>query len=369
MVDPPRAWLEWGFPDATPKGVVGVWFAELSGDLDWSRRNALMDAFRSEMAGTTSDKVDIKEFQAVVRSHQSARNAGSRINAAVIVWGRVGKISSEETLSVYQTVIPHVDGMEQDQGPAIVTVAPHDRQITPEEKARQLRKIAKLIAAYTAVAQQDFGRAADLYETLLSDFPLTKSEIANIHFYAGLSRQFVWEADRTKKSYLKSAKEHYEYAAKNCRDDQPSELCSVSRVNLGVLYAQDGDMKRAIKYDQDAVSFADVDKHQILKNVAALYAQMGRFPEAEKNYREALRLSPNSSRGALGLASVLMAQDKLGEAEQYFRRAIKLTPNDYQPYFLLGECLIKEGRNAEGLNYQRQAAKIAPDKVFLKHPR
>jgi tetratricopeptide (TPR) repeat protein len=367
-IDPPTAWFEWAFPDSTPTGVVGIWFAEFAGDPDWSRRNALMDAFRLEMKIPSADKVDIKELQTVVKNHKQAQAIAARLNASIIVWGRVGKLSDEETLSVFQTIIPNIDQFNHEVGPLIVTGAPRGPQIRPEEAARQLKRGATLIAAYTAVVQNNYSRASDLYESLLSDFPTTKTEAINFHFFAGLSQQFLWEADKKKKTLLRTAKTHYEYVARNCRDYPSPAICANSRLNLGVLYLGSGDFKRAIQYHTDALFFAGEDRHQILKNLGVIYVQLGKYSDAEKVYREALVLAPNSPRGTLGLADVLMKEGKLKEAEIIFRRAIEISPKDHKPYFLLGECLIKDGQPNEGLSYQRRAAEIAPDKVFIRHP-
>lgn len=367
-IDPPRAWWEWAFPQPTPHGMIGVRFAQLSGDLDWSRRNALMDAFHAEISRefSKSPRVDIRELQSIIREHESADAVATQVNASIVVWGRVGQMSGQETIAVFQTIIPHIEGIERYQGPSIVSAEPHDGQVSPKTKAQQLKKIAKQIAANIAMARDDAKAASELYETLLAEFPLSRSEAAALHHYAGISLQRLWERDRSKKSYLEAAKAHYDYAASHCQDYQPSGLCANSRVNLGVLYWETGGPERAIRYHQDALVYAGPDKHIVLNNLAAFYAQTGSQLQAEKIFREALVLAPNFYSATLGLARTLLNQGKLQEAERVFRKAVELNPKDHRANFLLGECLIRANKIEEGRLYQQRAAEIAPEKADRK---
>ena len=66
-----------------------------------------------------------------------------------------------------------------------------------------------------------------------------------------------------------------------------------------------------------------------------------RLPDAEKAYREAIRLDPADAHASFRLGSLLERQGRLAEAEVACREAIRLDPNDVYGYEVLAEvnCL------------------------------
>ncbi|TMP96241.1 MAG: tetratricopeptide repeat protein [Verrucomicrobia bacterium] len=78
--------------------------------------------------------------------------------------------------------------------------------------------------------------------------------------------------------------------------------------------------------------------------------------EAVREYREAVRLSPNDYRywGELGRA--LEAQGDSAGAEQALRRAVELAPSYSYPRWYLGNLLLREGKQEEAFQELARAA-------------
>jgi tetratricopeptide (TPR) repeat protein len=101
----------------------------------------------------------------------------------------------------------------------------------------------------------------------------------------------------------------------------------------------------------EAFRAADLD-------IDALEAQ-GRLPDAEVEYRAALKLNPDAASVHDNLGDALHAQGKHAEAE--FRTGFKLNPDDAQHHFNFAEALLKQNRLAEAETELRRAVTLKPD--------
>ena len=90
------------------------------------------------------------------------------------------------------------------------------------------------------------------------------------------------------------------------------------------------------------------------------FAAMKRFAQAESEYREAIKLSPENSDyyGKLGIA--LYHQGKLKDAEAQYRKANKLEPNNANWLFNLGLSLQRRQKYSDAEDTLRRAIKLNP---------
>ena len=77
------------------------------------------------------------------------------------------------------------------------------------------------------------------------------------------------------------------------------------------------------------------------------YAAQRRVSEAEKEYREALRLRPDLPGAHLSLGLVYVNGAQWDKAEEEFRAETKLRPGDAEAAYRLGSALLQQGKTSE----------------------
>jgi Flp pilus assembly protein TadD len=91
-----------------------------------------------------------------------------------------------------------------------------------------------------------------------------------------------------------------------------------------------------------------------------------RYVEAEKSYREAIRLDPSYARYFHNLGTALFAQNQYHQAEEAERDAIRLAPNDAEYRNNLGRYLLAQKRYPEAETEFRESLKLSPEQpAFL----
>jgi eukaryotic-like serine/threonine-protein kinase len=98
--------------------------------------------------------------------------------------------------------------------------------------------------------------------------------------------------------------------------------------------------------------------HLTLSN---LHRVAGRFTEAVKSFRLALKLRPDHPEAMTGLARALEASGKLAEAEQTYLRAMALRPNFWEPFHLLGGFYFNQGRYDQSIQLWKRVVELTPD--------
>ncbi|HEV2323042.1 MAG TPA: tetratricopeptide repeat protein [Terracidiphilus sp.] len=94
----------------------------------------------------------------------------------------------------------------------------------------------------------------------------------------------------------------------------------------GIAYQMLYDLKDAERCYKQSLRLKP-DHAWALNNLGSIYDAQGDFKKSEALYRRALALDPDSARIAANLGSSLMAQDKYQEGAELYKRALKLDPD------------------------------------------
>jgi tetratricopeptide (TPR) repeat protein len=115
----------------------------------------------------------------------------------------------------------------------------------------------------------------------------------------------------------------------------------------------------------------DADPAQALarNNLALVYAQEGRGPEAERQLRLALEQRPRFASARNNLGSVLLKQGRLDEAEAEFRAAMDSDPRLAESYSNLGLILTFRKRFDEALAMFDTALSLDPGSALAARNR
>jgi tetratricopeptide (TPR) repeat protein len=89
----------------------------------------------------------------------------------------------------------------------------------------------------------------------------------------------------------------------------------------------------------------------------------GRYPEAEKNYLEALRLDPKNEEAISYLGALYAESGRLDEASETFRDLSELSPASHLPDYFLGRVAQRKGDNARAARHFASSVAKKPDFV------
>ncbi|MGH9350904.1 MAG: tetratricopeptide repeat protein [Terriglobia bacterium] len=85
------------------------------------------------------------------------------------------------------------------------------------------------------------------------------------------------------------------------------------------------------------------DSGPLYLELGVLLVQMGRFEEADADFRKAAALRPAQNTSTVALGISLLQEDKPGESLQLVRRRLAKAPNDPVLNYLLAEILLRKG--------------------------
>ena len=98
------------------------------------------------------------------------------------------------------------------------------------------------------------------------------------------------------------------------------------------------------------------------RNLGTALSGQGKLDEADAQYREALRLKPDSPEVHYNLGNALTRQGKLAQAEAEYRETIRLKPDDAEAYNELGALLCDQKHDYEGaIAAFQEALRLQPD--------
>jgi len=95
--------------------------------------------------------------------------------------------------------------------------------------------------------------------------------------------------------------------------------------------------------------------------MAENYFVLRRMPEAEKEYREAIRLRPGLPEVHLALGEVYAGASQWTKAEEEFRLQTKLQPGNAEAAYRLGAALLEQGKAKEARTELVRADRLMPE--------
>jgi tetratricopeptide (TPR) repeat protein len=101
------------------------------------------------------------------------------------------------------------------------------------------------------------------------------------------------------------------------------------------------------KQSIDALLATTPDSPRAHQSMGENYFVLRRMPEAEKEYREALRLRPDVPEVHLELGEVYAISSQWAKAEEEFRAQAKLQPGNAEAAYRLGNALLEQGKVQE----------------------
>jgi len=115
------------------------------------------------------------------------------------------------------------------------------------------------------------------------------------------------------------------------------------------------------KQSIDTLLAAYPDSPRAHQALAENYFVLRQMPEAEKEYREALRLRPDVPEVHLELGEVYAGAFQWAKAEAEFRTQAKLQPGNPEAAYRLGMALLEQGKAHEARAELLRANKLLPD--------
>jgi tetratricopeptide (TPR) repeat protein len=137
------------------------------------------------------------------------------------------------------------------------------------------------------------------------------------------------------------------------RDDPAAVL------KRGIALAADGRTDAAVEAHEQALSDESAGA-QARVNLITLYGRLGRWAEAEAQYRQALAARVNLAEAHANYAHVLLAQGRAMEAIPVLRLALEVNPADAPARNALGLALETTGETVRAAEEYRRAMTAAP---------
>ena len=132
------------------------------------------------------------------------------------------------------------------------------------------------------------------------------------------------------------------------------------RNKLAVIYEYVGRLDEAEKEYREAIRIKP-DVVQAHYNLGGFLHDLKRFEEAGEEYREAIRIKPDFVRAHNNLGNLLHVLKRFEEAEEEYREAIRIKPDFVRAHNNLGNLLHNLKRSEEAEEEYREVIKIKPD--------
>jgi serine/threonine-protein kinase len=150
---------------------------------------------------------------------------------------------------------------------------------------------------------------------------------------------------------------------------------AASQAALGQLYRNSGKPEEAAAAFRSALATmekaaADFPRAPVNKGMlvnlhnelgAVLFDHLGKYKDAEAEFRQVLRIRPNDFNGHHNLGHALYRQHRYPEAVAAYREALKIKPADAVAHYNLGKALRAKGRLDEAVAEYQEAIRLKKD--------
>jgi len=142
--------------------------------------------------------------------------------------------------------------------------------------------------------------------------------------------------------------------------------CWLAHTDWGWLLTAQGKLAEAEKHYREAIRlrFDSEDAHYDYGN---MLVKAGRLDEAIAQYRQALQLKPADPEAWNNLGVVLYQEHRTDEAIACFHEALRYQPGFADAHFNLGNALLVEHKLDEAVQEYREALRLAPDSIAIKN--
>jgi tetratricopeptide (TPR) repeat protein len=125
------------------------------------------------------------------------------------------------------------------------------------------------------------------------------------------------------------------------------------------------DFPRANEYADKLMRYYH-DRPEVHYFRGTIFAFENKSADAEREYREELRISPQHVAATLAIASVDLGNGQLQEAGSLARRAAELDPKNAEAHHLLGRVLMSTGDLQGSIRELEIAKQLAPDSAIVR---
>ncbi len=130
-----------------------------------------------------------------------------------------------------------------------------------------------------------------------------------------------------------------------------------SHYELGVALGETGDWAGSASQLEIAVAHAP-DSDDLHFYLAMAYDKVGRVPQAEENFRQALQINANHYRANLYLGRLLGMQNKPAEALPFLQKAVSLEPQSPDGHKFLANVYTELGQEEKARHEQAEAERF-----------
>jgi len=133
----------------------------------------------------------------------------------------------------------------------------------------------------------------------------------------------------------------------------------VMHYNLGVVLTEQGRFDEALRHYREALRIRP-GYAKAHNNLGSLLALRGRTKEAAGHFVQAIQSAPNDPTGYVNMGGLAGMAGDTETAIEHFRKALALDPNYAQAHNFLGMALASRGRIKEAVHHFTLAVEIAP---------
>ena len=176
--------------------------------------------------------------------------------------------------------------------------------------------------------------------------PDYKPDLAQWHYYKGLSFLQKGETEQAIKKYLQAIKIKSNFP--EAHNHLAAALSKQGQHNEAIVH-----FNKALRINPD---FADAHN-----NLGVTLIKQGKFDDAISHYSRALQIKPDFAEAHLNTGLALAAQLKINEALTHYTRALLIKPDYAEAHHEWGVILAKQGMLNEAITHFLEALRIKPD--------